>query len=208
MDKILRVISVVGFALCSVGLAGFEDPVLLGKVMKGSIEVEQVMATKTEFRNSVRAFFNRVSPDAYADLAMSHKDWIGLMPEIVDAKTTGANAGPTEVTYWLHLKIKYAVFNFDVYPEGKQTVTAGPDAVSEWTIHNEITNYKDDVNLVEEDVRLIPHQGGILVEDNLHVVLAKESPQASLAKKEIEKKWVALLSALRTKLGGNLDISY
>jgi hypothetical protein len=207
MDRRFHYVSVVLSVVLSVpALAkgrGFEDPVLLDKVMKGNIVVEQVMATKTEFKSSVRAFFKGVSPEAYTDLFTSHKKWIGLLPEIKDAKTNSASADKTEYTYWMHMKVKYAIFTFDIYPEGKQTIAAGKDAVSEWAIKNEITNYKDDLKLAEENLRLIPHQGGILVEDNIHVILAKESSQATTAKKEIEKKWVALMGAFRDELGGN-----
>ncbi len=208
MDRIRTVVSLVFFVLMAVPAfsapsRGFEDPVLLDKVMKGNIVVEQVMATKTEFKSAVRAFFNKVSPEAYTDLFTSHKQWIGLIPEIKDAKTLSASPDKLTFTYWLKMTIKYAIFTFDLEPEGKQTVTPGKDAISEWTIHNEITNYKDNLTVAEENVRLIPHQGGILVEDNIHVILAKESNQATTAKKEIEKKWISLLTAARTKLGGN-----
>lgn len=194
----------LGVFVSSFGFArGFEDPVVLDKVMKGNIVVEQVMSTKTEFKTAVRAFFKKTSPDAYVDLFTSHKKWIGMLPEIKDAKTNSVNATMTEFTYWLALKIKYSLFTFDIYPEGKQTVTRGKDALAEWKVLNEITNYKDQLSLAEENLRLIPHQGGILVEDNIHVVLVKASSQATTAKKEIEKKWIDLIGAFRKELGAN-----
>lgn len=195
------------FVFASVAFAdvpkGFEDPVLLDKVMKGNIVTEQVMATKVEFKSVIRAFFKKTSPNAYVDLFTSHKKWIGLVKEIIDAKTTGANAAKTEFTYWLKLKIKYGIFTFNIEPEGKQTIAAAADAISEWKVRNEITNYKDQLKVAEEGIRLIPYQGGILVEDNIHVILEKESSQASTAKKEIEKKWTELIGAFRDELGGN-----
>src|SRR5688572_27081780 len=82
------------FSMAGLGAVGrgFEDPGLLDKVMKGDIVVEQVMSTKTEFKTSVRAFFKKVSPEAYTDLFTAHKKWIGLLSEIKDAKTLSANA--------------------------------------------------------------------------------------------------------------------
>ena len=207
MDRFQSIVVAVFCVLFTVsaradGARGFEDPVLLGQVMQGKILVEQVLAAKTEFKSTVRAYFNQVSPEAFTDLFTSHKEWVGLIPEIEEAKTLTANAGKTEFTYSMHLKIKYAIFNFDIYPEGKQTVVAGKDALSEWTLYNDITNYKDNFTQAGETVRLIPYQGGILLEDFIHVILATESSHAIAAKKEIEKKWIALLTAFRTKLGG------
>ncbi len=183
--------------------AGFEDPVLFAKLLKGNVVVEQLPSTKTEFRSVIRAYFNRVSPDAYADLYTSHKKWIGLLAEIKDAKTLSSNNEKTELSYWLKMKIWYTVLSFEIEPVGKQNIVAGKDAISEWTLKNEITNYKDSLTLAEESIRLIPYEGGILVEDNVHVVLAAETAFANTVRKEIEKKWSQLIGAFRKSLGGD-----
>src|SRR4051812_2168801 len=97
MDPIRNLVFIFCFSLvASVGTAepgptGFEDPVLLGKVMKGDIVVNQVSATKTDLKSVVRFYFNKVSPEAFVVFFTSHKRWIGLIPEIKDAKTLSAN---------------------------------------------------------------------------------------------------------------------
>jgi hypothetical protein len=182
--------------------AGFTDAKLLKKIMNGSIVVTTVNDSSTEYRTYVRAFFDKVSPDAYVDLYTSHKDWIGLLPELKDAKTVSANADRTQFEYSLYLKVRYFGLPFDVYPEGRQTVTRGADALSEWKVHNLITNYQSDIKLGEEHLRLIPYQGGILVENEVHVAIHQSTIVSRVVKGELQKKFVTLVGKIRTRLTG------
>lgn len=184
-------------------IQGFEDPNALAKIMNGEILVTDAVETKVEFRSFVRAYFNKVSPDAYIDVLTNHEMWSELIPEVKEGKTTNVNADKTVFDWWLHMKIKYGFLTFNVYPEGQQTVYRAVDTKSEAKVRNVITSHQDYIKEATQTTRLIPYQNGFLVEDNIHVVIHKPSNQADTIKKELKKTFVNLIGSIREELQGD-----
>lgn len=195
--------------IATVGIAraeppeGFEDPVLLQKVMAGEVVVQDVLSTKVEFRTFSRSFFDEVSPKEYVDLVTDHPKWPMFVPEIKEGKTTKVNEDRTQFEFWLHVVAQFGLFTYDLYPEISQTIYWANDEVNESRIYSLLLNGQEDVKLGEVTTRLIPYETGILVEDNIHVVLVKESGYSSLIKKEATKKIVAMTKRIREILQGD-----
>lgn len=184
------------------GPVGFEDPALLAKVMEGKIVMEDKVDTKVEFRTVAKAFFNRTAPEAYAALATNHPKYADLFTEVKKGETLKVSTDKTEFDYKLHLVFKVGPFSQDVYPEGHQKVTFGADATAEGRIDNEILNYKEEIKSATQVTRLIPYENGILVEDDVHVVLVKPSSQSGMIKKKLKEFFGQYVSTFRKELQG------
>jgi len=184
-------------------IPGFEDPKLLARVMSGEIVLEEKVSTKTEFRSIVKAFFNKVSPDAYTKLATNHPKYPSLFSEIKEAKTVSVSTDQLNLDYWLHLKVPIGPFFYDAYPEGHHTIVSAPDAQSEAKLLNEVTNYKDQIKFAKQTTRLIPYKTGILVEDDIHFLLTKESAFSGTIKKKFKEFFTRFVSTMRKELQGS-----
>jgi len=201
--------SVLAFAFFSLPLfatieapKGFEDPKLLAKVMSGEIVSETLIDTKTEHQTIVRAYFNRVSSDAYIRLATNHHKYPSMFPEVKGVPKS-VKINENEFEYTLDVLIQTGPFSFHVYPDFLQVVTPAPDLVSESAIANDVTNYTDVLEFFRQRTRLIPWETGILVEDNLHAKIKKEYIQAAAVKKQILQTFLRYTETLRKELSGN-----
>lgn len=183
-------------------IPGFEDPVLLEKVMSGQVVLEEKIATKKEFRTIIRAYFNKVSPEAYYKLATNHAKYPSMFEEVVEGATTSVSADALDLDYRLHLKVKVGMFEYDAYPEGHHKIIPAKDAISEARVVNEITNYEDQIKYSRQTTRLIPYQTGILIEDDVHFTLKSDSAAASLMKKKLKEFFTRYVSTLRKELQG------
>lgn len=203
----------LAFVLCLLVLAssmtladppeGFEDPGLLAKVLNGDIVIEDIVDIPLEFRSYGRSYFDGVSSEAFVEGITDHARWPDLIGEVKEAKTTKINADQTEFDFWAHMIVNYLFFTYEFYPEGRQTISPAPDILSETKIYSVITNYQEEYKMLEMDTRLIPYETGILVEDDIHIVLVEESLYSDIAKKEAKKKYLELMTNLRKDLQSN-----
>ncbi len=182
---------------------GFEDPALLEKVMAGEITKEEVLATKVEFRTVFRAFYNKVAPQAYVDLATNHAKYPELFPEIKKAETTHVNAERTDWTYKLDVTFQFGIFIQHFYPEGHQVYKKAHDALSEAVLEHNITNYQQYLKTATETTRLIPYKGGMLVHDDVHVVLQKENSQSTMIQSKLLEEFERYQKTFREQLQGS-----
>jgi hypothetical protein len=183
---------------------GFKDPVLLGRVMKGEAVIQEPIGTQTEFQTVVRLYFNRVSPEAYAILATNHRVYPTMFDEVKEGRTTKANVGLTEFDYWLDLLVGTGILEDHVYPEGHQTFTPAADTKSEALIVNHLTNYQDTIQSAVQRTRLIPYETGMLVEDDIHILMQDASLSSRIVKKKLHDFFVKYVSALRVALHGEI----
>lgn len=183
--------------------AGFQDPNLLKAVMEGKIVRQDVVNSKLEYRTVLRSFFRKVSPEAYASLAVNYEKYPALFSEIKEARMTSANAERTVFTYWADMLVKVGFFSTHVYPEGRHTIYPAPDTKSEARIVHEIINYQEDLEKAVQTARLIPYQDGILVEDDVHVKLRKDSIYSGAVKEKISGQMMRMTETFRRELKGN-----
>jgi len=180
--------------------SGFEEPGLMDRVMGGEIVLSETTNTSTEFVDVFRAFFNKTSAKAYADLVTDHAKYVDLFPEMKEAKTTSVNSDRTVFTYWARMVVTVGIFQQTLYPEGRHTVKLARDAAGESTVLNEITNYTEYLKLATESARLIPYQNGMLVEDTVHVKLQKASATTNFVKRHLQKMFANYVSTFRDAL--------
>jgi hypothetical protein len=185
-------------------IPGFENPQILERVMGGEIVKEEKISTAVEVQTIMRAFFNKVSPDAYVGLATDHPKYVELFPDLIkEAKTTKVNADHTEWDYWMDILYTMGIFQTHVYPEGHQIYRKAPDAASEATLLHNITNYQDYIKSATQTTRLIPYKTGMLVHDDIHLVMKKESSHTAMIKEQIAKQFERYISTFREHLQGS-----
>lgn len=184
------------------GPAGFEDPALLAKVMGGEIVVKDLVDTKTEFRTVAKAYFNRVTPEAYWQLSSNFVHYPKMFSEVKEGKALEVSVDKLAVDWWLHLKIKVGFISQDFYPEGSQEFLPGLHATSEARVANRITNLQEYLKSGKQTTRLIPFDNGILVEDDIHAVLQDGVTGSALVKKELRKFFLKYISTFRKELQG------
>ncbi|MBI4404941.1 MAG: hypothetical protein HY537_12305 [Deltaproteobacteria bacterium] len=180
---------------------GFDEETL-GKVMAGQIVTKELVGTKNEFRHVIRAYFNKVSSDAYIGLATDHPRYATLFPEVKEGKTLKVNDTRTEFDFWLHLDLQYGPYTIPMYPELHQTVFRAPDQLSEARIQSELSNYKDEMDFGMQKTRLIPYETGMLVEEDIHFKAKEAIPTASLVKQELLKFYSRYVDTFRRVLQG------
>ncbi len=196
-----------GICLASLAFAqdpptGFEDPVLLGSVMGGKVIYQDKIDTKIEFETVAKAFFTKTSPEAYAMLAVNHPKYPQLFQEVKEGHTTKISEDKLDYDYRLKLVIQAGFITQEVFPEGHQHLIPAADAISEYRIQNAITNYTDDIKSATQVTRLIPYDNGILVEDDVHVILQKPSAQSNIIKKKLKEFFSKYVLAFRKELTG------
>ncbi len=181
---------------------GFQDQKILNNVLAGNIDTQSVVDTNLEQHVFLRAQFKKVSPEAYKDVSTDFEGYGDILEEVQTAATLKVNADKTEYDYSMDVVFQAGPFPFHVYPEGHETWMAPKDVTSEGKILNVITNYKETFKSATESVRLIPYDGGILVEDEVHVLLLKDGVTAAQVKSQLVNEFKRMLVAFRTKLKG------
>ncbi len=168
--------------------AGFENAAIYDAVMAGEIHESTVVDTKKESRRIFRAFFPKTSPEAFSDLATNHAKFPEMFPEILEGRTTKVNADRTEFESWMKVHVKVGPFSKTLYPEARQKIKRGADAISEWTMESELLNQKDSVEFVRGKSRLIPWEGGILIYLDSHFLLLQQAGLGMIKKKMMEQE--------------------
>jgi hypothetical protein len=182
---------------------GFDAPGLMDRLMNGEIVLDETVNTGTEFEDFFRAYFDKTTPEAYGAIVTDYEKYPQLFDDMKDAKTTSVNADHTVFTYALTMDVTVGPFNETIYPEGKETLNLTPDANGESHITNAITNYQDYLNYATETLRLIPYKTGMLVEDDVHVSIKKQSAVSGMVKAQLQKQFQSYLTIFRTQLSGN-----
>ena len=178
---------------------GFAD--VMDQVMQGDIVLQETVNTSTEFEDVFRAYFNKVTPDAYAALIVDYPKYPDMFDEIKEAHQISVNADRTVFTYGLKMVVAVGPFHQTITPEGRHTLTI--NASGESHVLNEITNYQNYLNYATESTRLIPYQNGMLVEDTVHASLKSSNAAAGFVKKQLQNMFKGYLAAFRDHLQGN-----
>lgn len=202
-----RFFNLIFLCICGVTLAadppkGFEDPALLAKVLNGQLVIEEKTSTAIEFRSVAKAFFKKVSTDSYVDLAINHMKYPDLFEEIKAGETLEISADKKTYRYRLDLFVEQGFLSLHLYPEGIQKIFRAPDTHSEARVENTITNYKEQINFANQVTRLIPYENGILVEDDVHFRLQKETPSSKIIKLKLREFFTKYVSRMRQALQG------
>lgn len=181
--------------------AGFESPGLMARLEKGEIVLDEKISTKTEFLDVFRAYFNKVSPDAYAGLVTTYSKYPDMFDQIEEATLLTTNPDRTIFTYKLKMNVAVGPFHSTIYPEGRHTITL--NTIGESKVYNEITNYQDHLETATETTRLIPYQGGMLVEDTVHAKLKKANAASGMVKKKLQAMFKGFIKGFRKELHGD-----
>ncbi len=181
------------------GPAGF-DAETLEKVLQGKTVIKNVINTKLELHSYIRAFFDDVIAQEYVELATDHPKFPTLFPEVKEGRTTYVNESKTQFEYALSMVIEYGIYLIPFNPTGIQKIKHGQDSVSESTIENEVTNYKERFEFIRQNTRLIPFQTGILIEEDVHMKMKKQIPD--FVKEELAKFYIRYVETFRTALQG------
>jgi len=208
MKALILSVFAFAFAMSSITFAGetpkgFEDAKLLGRVMNGEIVFTPIKDTAIEFRGYVRSFFNKVSTDAYIDLATNHARYPELFNEIKDVKSIGSNAAKTEFDYRATLMVSVGPFTQPVYPQLHQIIARATETLGEAHLAQTITNYADMIAKSLHKTRLIPYEGGILVEDEVSFTLAKSVLGAGTVKNKLKEFFNRYSKVFRKALSGD-----
>lgn len=184
--------------------AGF-DAETLKQVMSGKIVGEVKTDTANEYRLVNRAYFHKVSTDAFLDLAVDHAKYPSMFsPEVQDARTLTVNEDKTVYTYTMDLEVTMGLFTFYLHPEAKHTLKRAADPTAEAHLLNELTSHKEQVELLVQNTRLIPHESGILVEEDLHLKMKPGTVQGSSIKNYLKKFFARYVDTFRKELKGEL----
>lgn len=184
--------------------AGF-DAETLKQVMAGKIVAEVKTDEKTEYRQINRAYFNKVSTDAFLDLAVNHAKYPALFsPEVQDARTLTVNDDKTVYTYLMDLEVTMGLFTFYLHPEAKHTLKRAADPTAEATLKNELTSHKEQVEFLYQNTRLVPYENGLLVEEDLHLKIKQGSAQSASIKSYLKKFFARYVDTFRRELKGQL----
>jgi hypothetical protein len=181
---------------------GFEDPALLDAVLKGKIVAKDLVNTPTEVHTVIKSYFHKVNGDAYLDLAVDYPKYPELFAEIENAKQIAVNADKTEYDCGIDIKMKVGILEKKAYAELHQILTRVPDALSEDKFTQTITNNKDKVVKALQTTRLIPYEGGILVEDDIHFILTKDGAVGGVLKKYLKNLFDRYTLTFRKELKG------
>jgi len=198
----------IGLFLCSSLMAGqepppgFEDPSLYTNVMGGKIVFVDKLDTKVAFQTVGKAFFPHTSPEAYAALAVNHPKYSSMFENVKEGKTIKVSDNKLEYDYALKLLVQVGFITQEATPEGHQILIPGADAISEYRIQNVITNYQDEIKKATQVTRIIPHDNGVLVEDDVYVEMHKAGAQTNIMKKKLKEFFSKYIVAFRKELTG------
>lgn len=181
---------------------GFEDPTLYNTVMGGKIVFVDKLDTKVSFESVGKAFFPHTSPEAYAALAVNHGKYPQMFDNIKEGVTTKISDNHLEYDYRLKLLVQVGFITQEATPEGHQILVPGADAISEYRILNTITNYQDEIKKATQVTRIIPHDNGVLVEDDVFVEMVKPGTQTNIMKKKLKEFFSKYIVAFRKELTG------
>ncbi len=181
---------------------GFKDPKVLAGVMAGELITTTEIEAPYEGQKVVRSFFKKVSKDMYLALLVDYPKYPDIFPEVLEGKVLSVNPAKTEYDYWLKVLVKVGMMSQNVFPEGRHTINRGADLVSEATAMNVLNNYKENISIADQKIRLIPWEGGILVEDRVHVKAAKQDAMAKIAKQKFMEFFGSYTEKFRKELQG------
>ena len=190
------------FFLSGLALADLNDPAEIQKLLQGTIIQKDTINTKKEFQTITKAFFKQVSADAYAALAVNYAVYPTMFEEVTEGKTIKSNHDQTEHDYWLHLVIYAGPFTEHIYPEGHHTIVRPIDGTSEGKVLNQLTNYPEYIDVATQQTRLVPYQGGILVEDDVHILMKDETVYSKLVKNKLKEFFGKYTAKMRIALHG------
>jgi len=181
---------------------GFEKPGLIEKLKAGEVVYEEVKSTQTAYTGIHRAYFYKVSPEAYVAEVTQHKKYPDHFTEILQGETTKIEKDHSW-NYWLEMVVKVGIFSFKVYPELHHVFTPGKDAISEAVLLNELTNYGEHVKTATQTSRLIPYEGGMLIEDTINVEVKTANSQSGTIKKQVKDFFGKYIKVFRKVLKGD-----
>ena len=177
--------------------AGFESPGLIERLRKGETVKETRVDTRKEFHFVHKAYYRNVTPEAFAGLAVNHQRYPELFQEVVSGATLRVDHGAGQYDYRLHVRVDVGLFRQDAHPEGTHVVTKAP---AEWKIANRVTNYPHYAEVADQRTRLIPWEGGILIEDEVHVRLKQNNPMSRLIRNKLHSFFSGYLTVFRREL--------
>jgi len=191
---------------------------ILARVMKGTIDTEKVgKETDLEFHQIKRAYFKGVDADEYLDKITKYKkEYIPLFKEVTNAKLlTGYPKNVRdkkgkllyeEFVYEMELYVNiesYTSYFYPKYsyPQGRHRIYPPKE---DGTIHvtHEIINQEEKIHFVKQHTVLIPHEGGLLIQDDLHVKVKKDASYATTIKDYMKEFFTRYIETFRTRLGG------
>lgn len=179
--------------------SGFTEAVL-EQVMAGKIVPDVKKDTTNEFHAFHRAFYKGVTVDSYIKLAINHPKYASLFEEVEDARTLEANTALTLLTYAMDLKIKVGFISFFLNGKGRHTVKYPETAEGEGQVHNELLNYKDKVKLLTQNIRLVPYEDGILVEQEIDLEMQPDASSKETIKNYLKNFLTRFMSTFRAEL--------
>ena len=177
----------------------FSDPSTFDAVLNGEIIVEDQLDTGTVFLSVVRAYFFRTHPREYVELITDHPRWPELVKDFREGRTLDSNPEGTLFDWWLSMRVQFGLFHYEFFPTGRQTVK---ERLGETTVHN-LLDGGEMVKIAEQRTRLVPYQGGMLLEDEIRVEIESPSPFASAAKREVKNRLVEMTRGARSVLNAN-----
>lgn len=164
---------------------GFEDPALLARVMKGEIVYTTLVDTKLETKAVVKAYFAGVEPSEYYALTFDYGGYPKIFDEVKHGKLVKADYAAGTYDYQLEVETKVGLITMQDTALGRHTAKPAADPAQESLLHNQLLNFEEYVKSGLQNVRLIPYQGGILVEDTVHFQMKKSDMQTQMAKKKL-----------------------
>ncbi len=182
---------------------GFDDATL-AKALQGETVLETLKDTGDEYHIFQRTYFANVSSDAYIELAVNHPKYVDMFDEVEAAQTLSINNDRTNFKYSLNLKVKVGFATFYMDGEGEQKVTYAPAPDEEALIKNTLVGHQDKVKHLYQNTRMIPYQGGILIEEELHLKMQKASTTNTMIKNYLKGFFSRYVVAFRKELGGEV----
>jgi hypothetical protein len=177
--------------------AGF-DAALLKRVMKGEIVLEQKIDTAREMKSVFRAFVPGASPEAYQKVVLNYEKYPSIFSDVLQAQTR--NTTPDSASYWIQLQVRVALFQREIELEGVHAIWYPKDAQSEGALLNTITNQEEYLEFATAYSRLIPWEGGTLIEDTVHLKLQPSVSFGSMLKKQVLQLFRKYIEGFRSVL--------
>ena len=88
---------------------GFQDSKIFSDVMSGSINNQTITNTDLEQQLYLRSYYNKVSPQAYAQLAISFEKYPDLFEEVESAETVSVNSAKNVFRYKMDIALSYGL---------------------------------------------------------------------------------------------------
>lgn len=182
--------------------AGFEDPALYEKVMGGQIVRTSLIDTKIETKMVIRAYFDKVSTDAFFNLVTNYPKYPSLFEEVTAGRLKSTENEKSILNYELDLDVQVGLMHFNETAVCRHEWKPGADQQSESVLQNRLNNFQEYVQFTTQSTRVIPWENGILIEDTVHLKLKKADMAGNMAKKKLVEFLGKYLVALKAELQG------